>query len=121
EPPGSGGPPTVTDLSAGQWKWMWRVVAAAVVVLWLAGSLLVVFGPPWTSGSLGRPPAPAPPPIGDSRTADPCALRNVTSVQRFGSATAVGDFGYPQPCTIEAAQPSCSLRRTPGGSPGEQA
>ncbi len=46
--PGPGLPPTVTHSSAGRWKWRWWVVAAAVVVLWLAGSLLAVFGPPWT-------------------------------------------------------------------------
>ncbi|HKR48782.1 MAG TPA: hypothetical protein VJT72_04230, partial [Pseudonocardiaceae bacterium] len=43
--PGTGLSPTVAHSSAGQWKWWW-VVAAVVVVLWLAGSLLAVFGPP---------------------------------------------------------------------------
>ncbi len=103
-PPGPGLPPTVTDPSAGRRKRMWWVIAAVVVaVLWLAGGLLVVFGPPWTWGLPGRPaaaPAP-PPPIGDPRTADPCSLLNEGSMQRFGRATMVRDIGYPQSCSIE--------------------
>lgn len=98
-------PPTVIDPSAARRKRMWWVVAAAVVaVLALAGGLVVAFGPPWTSVLPGLPaadPAPPPPPIGDPRTADPCGLLNVASVQRFGQATMVRDIGFPQSCMIE--------------------
>jgi hypothetical protein len=84
--------------------------AAVVAVLSLAGGLVVAFGPPWTSGRPGRPvavPAP-PPPIGDPRTADPCALLNVGSVQRFGKATMVDDIGYPQSCVLGIGPTSAS-------------
>lgn len=76
-----------------------------VAVLSLAEGLVVAFGPAWISGRPGRPvavPAP-PPPIGDPRTADPCTLLNVGSVQRFGKATMVDDIGYPQSCPINGA------------------
>ncbi len=107
QPPGPGSPPMVTDSSAGRQKPMWWIVAAAVVaVLALTGGLMIAFGPPWTSGVQGQTagaPAPlAPPsPIGDPRTADPCSLLNVGSVQRFGEATMIRDIGYPQACLIE--------------------
>ncbi len=99
-PPGL--PPTATDPPARQRMW-WGVWAAVVAMLALAGGLLVAFGPLRTSDLLGRPaaaPTP-PPPIGDPRTADPCSLLNVGSMQRFGQATMIGDAGYPQACLIE--------------------
>ncbi len=100
--PGPGRPPTVTHPSAGRRKRTWWMIAATVVaVLALAGGLLVAFGPAWTSGLPGRPATVLAPPIGDSRTADPCGLLNMGSVQqRFGPATMVRDIGYPQSCLI---------------------
>jgi eukaryotic-like serine/threonine-protein kinase len=96
-PPGPGLPPMITDPSTARRKRMWWVVVTAVVaVLALAGGLVVAFGSPWTSGLTGRPASP----IGDPRTADPCGLLNVGSVQRFGQATMVRDLGYPQSCVI---------------------
>jgi eukaryotic-like serine/threonine-protein kinase len=107
QPPGPESPAAVIDPAAidpptRQRMW-WVVVTAVAAVLALAGGLLVALGLPSTSDPTGRPAAaPAfPPPIGDPRTADPCSLLNVGSVQRFGRATMIADAGYPQTCLIE--------------------
>ncbi len=82
---------------------MWVVAATVVAVLALVGELLVACGPPGTSGLPGpsaAAPAPPPPPIGDPRTADPCSLLNVDSVQRFGQARLLRGIGQPHGCDI---------------------
>lgn len=92
----------ITDLSTARRKRMWWLAATAVVAaLALAVGLVVAFGSPWTSGLTGRPATAPASPIGDPRTADPCGLLNVESVQRFGQATMVRDLGYPQSCVID--------------------
>ncbi len=104
-PPEPGLPPTGDDPLAARRTRMWWLVAAAVLaVLAVAGGLLLAFRSPWTSGLPVLPaavPAPSPSVIGDPRTADPCSLLNVGSVQRFGQLTMFGDAGYPQSCLVE--------------------
>lgn len=80
---------------------MWVVAATAVAVLGLIGELVVACGSPGTSALSGPPVAAPPSPIGDPRTADPCGLLNVDSVQRFGQPTMIRDIGYPHECVID--------------------
>jgi hypothetical protein len=104
EQSGPGWPPATTDASQGHRNRVrWVIVAAVVAVLAIVGGLLVALRPPWTVGLPGLPeaaPLPPPSPIGDPRTADPCSLLTVASVQRFGSPRVYRDFGYPQSCLI---------------------
>lgn len=84
-PPRPGLPPMVTDPSTARRKRMWWLVVTAVIAaLALAAGLVVAFGSPWASGLSGRSAAAPASPIDDPRTADPCGLLNVDSVQRFG-------------------------------------
>ena len=92
---GPGLPLALTDPAAprrNRLQIRWVIVAAVVTLLALAGGLLVAFWPPRTAG--------LPSPIGDPRTADPCSLLSMGSVQRFGSLTMYRDTGHPQSCLI---------------------
>lgn len=102
--PEPGLPPTAPIPPRNSGKWMgWVVAATVVAVLALVGGLLVGCGSPGTSGLPGpsaAAPVPPPSPIGDPRTADPCSLLDVDSVQGFGQAKLLRDIGRPHECII---------------------
>jgi eukaryotic-like serine/threonine-protein kinase len=83
---------------------------AVVVVLAVLAGLAVVTG---TWSTTTRQPAAAPAdwkdPVGDLRTADPCALVDANAMQRFGATRLYPDLNTFNSCTMEM-RPSANER-----------
>ena len=82
--------------SARQRERIWLLVATAVVAV-----LMLASGLPSPAWRRVLPPATPAPLIGNPRTADPCGLLSMGSVQQFGQPTMFRDLGYPQSCVID--------------------